>query len=305
MLGNFATIDGNKALLDGGYYRGGGVYVQDYYMGSSTNSITFTMNPYTTISNNSAGVLPINILESSTWTLNGYGGGVYLEAAKQGYVVFVMESGTSYTLSGCSAIDGNTANRGGGVYVGKNANFHMGNYASIDANRAGVSGDNAYGGGMYIYGDAYVYGSVTMEDKARIIRNIVEGIGALGSSFGAGAAVFGQFIMNGGAVGEASLGNSAFCVSNRSKGGGVYIGSNAQAAFVKVAAAVIAENNAFSTRVPSPQLGSQIYLDTPSSRKRNADVLASPPVGISYSYSYASNPDSASCVTGGGAGFWD
>jgi parallel beta-helix repeat protein/predicted outer membrane repeat protein len=220
------TIQENTAT----YIGGGGVYV--------SSSSTFTMEGGTiaeNTANNGGGVFVVN---SSTFTMEGGtiaentassgGGGVYANGtftmeggtiaentAYGGGGVYVSSSGT-FSMSGDSTIQGNTASAyGGGVGVSSSSTFTMSG-GTIQGNTA-----TNYGGGVYVHNS----GTFTMSGGT-IAENTAT------TSGGGGVYASGTFTMSGGTIAK----NTA-----TTSGGGVYVGGGST---FTMSGGAIAENTA-------------------------------------------------------------
>ncbi len=158
-----------------------------------------------------------NITLTGTVT-NGNGGAVYVNGG-----TFTMEAG--------SKITGSSASYGGGVYVDSKGTFTMGGGTISENNASGTGASGASGGGVCISS-----GTFTMSGGA-----VISGNTATSSGGGVFVSESGDFIMEGGTIGETGGGSP----NSAENGGGVYI---FEGTFTMSGSAVISGNNASSSR---------------------------------------------------------
>jgi hypothetical protein len=175
--GNFtmqdnAIVSGNTATGSSGYEGGGGVYAGD--------SGIFTMRDNAVLKGNTA---------------LSYGGGVYIGGGGFSSGDFFMEGGT---------MSGNTAVKGGGVYVGGRAGTFTMKDGIISGNNAKTSGKNSGDGGG-VYGAEI--GTINLQGGTISGNTAAADGGGIYFDF--------TFAMQGGIISGNSAGRN---------GGGVYIG---------------------------------------------------------------------------------
>ena len=234
VTGGAFTMESGSTIADssvqGTSASGGGVYVMNG---------TFIMEDGSKITGSSATVSGGGVAVSTggTFTMRGgtidgtgassnaeSGGGVEIHDA-----IFTMEGGT---------ITGNNATYGGGVYVA-NGIFTM-DGGTISENNA--SGTGASGGGVCISS-----GTFTMSGGA-----VISGNTATSSGGGVFVSESGDFIMEGGTIGETGGGSP----NSAENGGGVYI---FEGTFTMSGSAVISGNNASSSSSSSSS-GGGVYI---------------------------------------------
>ena len=168
-----------------------------------------------------------NITLTGTVT-NGNGGAVYVNGG-----TFTMEAG--------SKITGSSASYGGGVYVANRGTFTMGGGTISENNASGTGASGASGGGVCISS-----GTFTMSGGA-----VISGNTATSSGGGVFVSESGDFIMEGGTIGETGGGSP----NSAENGGGVYI---FEGTFTMSGSAVISGNNASSSS--SSSSGGGVYI---------------------------------------------
>lgn len=169
-----------------------------------------------------------NITLTGTVT-NGNGGAVYVNGG-----TFTMEAG--------SKITGSSASYGGGVYVANRGTFTMGGGTISENNASGTGASGASGGGVCISS-----GTFTMSGGA-----VISGNTATSSGGGVFVSESGDFIMEGGTIGETGGGSP----NSAENGGGVYI---FEGTFTMSGSAVISGNNASSSSSSSSS-GGGVYI---------------------------------------------
>ena len=288
MNGTFIMEDGSKITGSSATVSGGGVAVST---GGTFTMRGGTIDGTGASSNaESGGGVEIHdaifTMEGGTITGNNatYGGGVRVDSGE-----FIMKDGTisdnnatslgggvcvingSFTMSDTATIQGNTATtHGGGVYV-NGGNFEMIG-GTIGGTDAGSANSAQYGGGVYV-----ANGIFTM-DGGTISENNASGTGASGggvcissgtftmsggavisgnTATSSGGGVFvsesGDFIMEGGTIGETGGGSP----NSAENGGGVYI---FEGTFTMSGSAVISGNNASSSSSSSSSSGGGVYI---------------------------------------------
>ena len=170
-----------------------------------------------------------NITLTGTVT-NGNGGAVYVNGG-----TFTMEAG--------SKITGSSASYGGGVYVANRGTFTMGGGTISENNASGTGASGASGGGVCISS-----GTFTMSGGA-----VISGNTATSSGGGVFVSESGDFIMEGGTIGETGGGSP----NSAENGGGVYI---FEGTFTMSGSAVISGNNASSSSSSSSSSGGGVYI---------------------------------------------
>ena len=211
-LGEGALIQGNKAGTNGG-----GVYVA----GNAESVGKLTILSGAEISNNSTDL-------SATPTTSGNGGGIYSKG------IVVMKGGT---------ISGNSASRGGGVYLTKDANnitsvFYMSGdacigdssshtpyYASATNRSNYADGTNENGGGIYIYAGSAKFGVTCNLDTMEEEDELLSGGIYYNYASGYGGGIYSSSTIYGEANIVIKSGNISYNTSGMG-GGGIYFTSS-------------------------------------------------------------------------------
>lgn len=202
--GNFILDNANGSITGNTSVQGGGVFLNN----GNFDLVTGTISGNTTTAGNGAGVyltgencvykLRNGRIENNT-AANGYGGGVYLENGS-----FILAE----QQTDAGSINGNSASRGGGVFIAAGGDFTM-NGGSVTQNSATTDD----GGGVYLAGGAF-------EQNAGAINGNIAVKNGGGICILSGSEHVGSFTMNNGTIDGNGKDGTVLRTEN---GGGVYI----------------------------------------------------------------------------------